>query len=302
VIVSCIYFSRFLISINYILPRTIYLNCGEAGKQFFLGGKEPPIFKLDHELTSRDNKAFSISYAGLLIGLGFVLKGSLSKRFEDHLMTFYYSVIFTLLGMIFLLISRLVNEKLMMTEMFGRNEILKGNISYALIEGSMFIASGLVIGASLTGTLEAIEADLLAAILWFGLGQGCLVIWTKIYQWITPYDDQLCMKDLNHQAAGVGFGLTIIALGMLLANPISKGSDSLLAFTLSFVIGSVVLILMRVFVDRVILPGRPIDREIEEDNNWGAAYIEGAMAIAIALGYNTFLKRLVLCAGVIVIT
>ena len=36
-------------------------------------------------------------------------------------------------------------------------------------------------------------------------------------------------------------------------------------------------------IDKLILPGDDLDKEIADDKNWGAALIEGAVAIGIAV-------------------
>eukprot|EP00003_Mantamonas_plastica_P008498 TRINITY_DN1748_c0_g1_i3.p2 TRINITY_DN1748_c0_g1~~TRINITY_DN1748_c0_g1_i3.p2 ORF type:complete len:187 (-),score=74.03 TRINITY_DN1748_c0_g1_i3:41-601(-) len=170
------------------------------------------------------------------------------------------------------------------------------NLATGCMEAGVFIATGLITGASMTGTMDDFAGDLAVTAAWFALGQACLIIFMKLYQLGTKYDDMAEIVKGN-VAAGVGFAMSIIALGMLLSNPIRKGSDSLLAFTFSFIFGMVVLFLMRLFVDRFLLPGKRLDNEIELDRNWGAALLEGAMAIAVAATYNTFLPKIVLCPG-----
>ena len=53
------------------------------------------------------------------------------------------------------------------------------------------------------------------------------------------------------------------------------------------VTGIVLLILLRVVVDRVVLPGDTLDGEMLQQN-WGAALIEGAAAFSIAIVLDIF--------------
>jgi uncharacterized membrane protein YjfL (UPF0719 family) len=53
-----------------------------------------------------------------------------------------------------------------------------------------------------------------------------------------------------------------------------------------FLIAVFLLLTSRYMVDKWMLPGALLDEEIEHDNNWGAACVEGAAAIAIAFLIN----------------
>ena len=45
---------------------------------------------------------------------------------------------------------------------------------------------------------------------------------------------------------------------------------------------------MRVVVDHLVLPGDKLDIEIKRDRNWGAALIEGAVAVGIAFVLHVY--------------
>ena len=72
---------------------------------------------------------------------------------------------------------------------------------------------------------------------------------------------------------------------MLLSGYI-KFSDSLPGLGMWFVLAVLLLFTSRYIVDKFMLPGRLLDEEIKNDKNWGAAFVEGATAIAIALLVN----------------
>ena len=58
--------------------------------------------------------------------------------------------------------------------------------------------------------------------------------------------------------------------------------DSLLGLALWFFMGTALLLGCRYLVDKLLLPGRLLDDEVGNDQNWGAALIEGGSAIALA--------------------
>ena len=102
-----------------------------------------------------------------------------------------------------------------------------------------------------------------------------------LYRLITAFNDLEELRSGN-AAAGLSGALTLVALALVMSFPITYYS-SLLIFLPVAVVGTVALVIIRVVVDRLILPGDSLDTEIKRDNNWGAAILEGSIAIGIAL-------------------
>ena len=63
---------------------------------------------------------------------------------------------------------------------------------------------------------------------------------------------------------------------------------SIIVFLPIALVGAIALILVRVIVDKFVLPGASLDAEIVTDKNWGAAIIEGGVAIGVALVTNMY--------------
>ena len=63
---------------------------------------------------------------------------------------------------------------------------------------------------------------------------------------------------------------------------------SLIVFLPIAVTGIVALVILRVIIDKFVLPGEALDKEIVEDKNWGAAIIEGAAALGVAFIFNRY--------------
>ena len=83
-------------------------------------------------------------------------------------------------------------------------------------------------------------------------------------------------------SAGVAFGLSLVAISILLSGYIIS-YNSLVGFAVWFVMGLFVLMVSRYIVDKMMLPGHLLDEEISKDQNWGAALVEGTVAVGIAL-------------------
>ena len=55
-------------------------------------------------------------------------------------------------------------------------------------------------------------------------------------------------------------------------------------------VGSLLLIATEYAMDRLILPGEALNKEISADKNWGAALISGVISVGLAFLLNTFLR------------
>ena len=102
-----------------------------------------------------------------------------------------------------------------------------------------------------------------------------------LYAKISRYDlhDEI---EKGNVAAGVGFGMTLIAVGILMCGYILQNS-SLPGLLVWFVICCLLLLVCRYIVDKLILPGTLLDEEISKDRNWGVALVEGISAISLSL-------------------
>ena len=74
----------------------------------------------------------------------------------------------------------------------------------------------------------------------------------------------------------------MIAIAILLSGFIIR-YDSLLGFVAWFIASLFFLTISRYLVDKILLPGSLLDEEISGDQNWGAALVEGGVAIVLAL-------------------
>ena len=86
----------------------------------------------------------------------------------------------------------------------------------------------------------------------------------------------------DNAAVGVSFGLTLIAISILLSGYITR-HDSIPGLVVWFIISVFLLVACRIMVDKLILTKASLDDEIARDRNWGVALIEGASVIGLAL-------------------
>ena len=126
---------------------------------------------------------------------------------------------------------------------------------------------------------------MITSIVFFVLGQFCLIAFARIYDWLTPFDLHTELTAGN-VAAGVAFGGTLVAIAIIVADAVAGDfvgwSEGLTAFATGAVIGMVLLPVVRLLMDKVIIAGHDLNREIAEDKNLAAGLVEMAVALSFA--------------------
>ncbi|MEE9189369.1 MAG: DUF350 domain-containing protein, partial [Candidatus Neomarinimicrobiota bacterium] len=116
-----------------------------------------------------------------------------------------------------------------------------------------YIASGLVIAGSIHGEGGGIGT----VIVFFILGQVALVFFAWIYNLITSYDIHEEIE-MDNVAAGVAFGGTLIAVGILLMKGASGNfiswKHNLSVFGVDVILIFLLLPAVRYFFDRLLIP------------------------------------------------
>ncbi len=246
-------------------------------------------YDLDHELTTSDNKAVALSTTGYLFAIGLILWGVITPNGEssvtgfwsligDLIATFFWG----LLGIGLLQISRYLNDRFLLPNFSNHKEIIEDrNLGTGAVEGCTFIASGIIIKTVLSGSGSCFFVDLIGTIFYFAVGQASFLIFGRLYQRISRFDLHHEIEQDN-AAAGVAFGLSMVAVGILMADYIAA-YNSIFGLIFWIPISFFFLVTGRYIADKMLLPGALLDEEISQDRNWGAALIEGAVAIVIAL-------------------
>ncbi len=239
-------------------------------------------YDIDEQLTSKDNFALSISLAGYFLAILIIYIGSLigeSKGLiEDVLSVGGYS----LFGIALLNISRFINDKIILRTFSNVKEIIEDkNCGVGAVQAGSYIATGLIIAGSIHGE----GGGPLTALAFFGLGQIFLLIFSLIYNLITPFNLHKELESDN-AAAGVAFGGTLIALGILLLTALSGKfvgwKENLISFAIYGLIGFIVLPICRFLFDKILIPKSSLNHEIKDDRNIGAAVLEMVIAISFS--------------------
>ena len=120
----------------------------------------------------------------------------------------------------------------------------------------------------------------------FGMGLALLVLFALFYQFTTSFDIHSEIES-NNTAVGIALGGNLIGIGIVTFKAVfgdfdgwSPGIASFLTFG---VIGFALLYVMRLLIDKLLLPTVRTSHAMTIERNLGVAYIESAVVISSAL-------------------
>ncbi len=247
-------------------------------------------FSLNKQLTDADNKAVAVSFGGYLFAIGIVVYGVFTSVPGEWFVTSRRELLFDLLdlvlwsaiGIVLLNVARVINDRILLRKFQNIKELVQDkNIGTGAVEWGSYIGSAFIIKAALFGEDISFLHGLVSTLIYFFIGQLGFIIFGWLYQMISRYDLHAEIERDNI-SAGVAFGAGLVAISLLLSGFIVR-YDSLPGFLVWLVLSLFFLIVSRYIVDKFILPGSLLDEEISQDQNWGAAFVEGSVAIILAL-------------------
>ena len=241
-------------------------------------------FVLKTELIERDNLAVGAAVAGYYLGVVIVLGGVVSGPASFSLVDDVIGLtLFGLLGIALLNLSAWINDKIVFRQFDNEREIVEDrNVGVGVIEGGNYVAVGLITAGAMSG--EGGVASGLA--FWIG-GLVALVVAGLLYDRITSYDlhEQI---ERGNVAVAIAFAGVLVGFGNIIRlageGDFVSWNASLTEFGYYTAVGLVLLPLVRLFADKVLLPGASLSDELlQETPNVGAGVIEATTYIAASM-------------------
>lgn len=247
-------------------------------------------YKIDEELTDKNNAAVGIALAGYYVGLAIAIAGVVIGPGGDSLGADLLSVaVYSLIAIVLLNISAFVNDKLILYKFSNQDELVNDqNAGTGATMAGAYLATGLIVNAAVSGEVAGgWVKGLIACLVFFVLGQVILVLTGLWYQLITKYDVHKVIGEDNNVAAGIAFGGFLFAMGYVLRAAMTGASVSwavdLVSFALYVVVALILLTIGRLITDKVFLPKAKISDEIGDQGNIAAAAIAAAIYLVIAI-------------------
>ena len=241
-------------------------------------------FVLQTELVEKDNLAVAVAvsgyYLGLVIVLGGVVSGPASFSIVDDVIGL---VIFGGLGIVLLNLSAWVNDTVVFSKFNNEKEIVEDrNTGMGAVEAGNYVAVGLVTAGAMSG-----EGGLVPGLVYWIAGLAALVVAGLLYDKITSYDlhDEI---EKDNAAVGVAFAGVLIGFGNIIRlagdGDFVSWNESLTQFGYYTVVGLILLPLVRLFADKVLLPGASLSDELVKARpNLGAGVLEAVSYLAASM-------------------
>lgn len=242
-------------------------------------------FKLDDQVSAKDNPAFGVGLIGYYLGIIIVFVGATYGTTQAG-MPLWESILidvgWAMLGVVLLNVSRILTDRLVFPKFSTRKEIIEDrNVGMGAIECGVYIGSALMVAGAISGQ----GGGILTALAFWALGQIALIAYAWAYKLATRYDFHGEIERDN-VAAGIAYGGNVIAMGIVLMRGLlgdfESWSANLIRFGWYFGFAFVTLLIGRYVVDFVLLPGRTLREEIVEDRNLNAGFLEGGVLMGLA--------------------
>ncbi|MCF8372489.1 MAG: DUF350 domain-containing protein [Bacteroidales bacterium] len=263
--------------LDNILSAITYLAA--AFLLFYVGKLVYQLFNrkinMKDELVEKDNFAFAIAHAGYFVGLllaiGSAIIGPSNGLVNDLIDIFMYGII----AIVLLNISLIINDKVILRRFSLTKEIITDrNEGIGVVQAANAIATGLIIMGAVSGE----GGGIVTALVFWAIGQVVMILTTRVYNWITPFDihEQL---EKDNVAVGIGYAGALVALGNLirfgLMGDFHSWEITLSNVGIDVVIGLLLLPVVRFLTDKILLPGQKLTDELLQDKpNLGAGLIE----------------------------
>ena len=274
-------------TLDQVVTALIYL--ASVFVLFFLSkmvfDKLNPGIKLKQELIKKDNFAVALTITGYYLALVFAVGGILEGPAQYWLDDVFDILIYGILATILLNLSTFVNDKLILNRFDITNELLDDqNAGTGIVMAGNYIAIGLIVNGAVSGEGGGIAT----AVAFWLLGQAALVVASKLYNIITPFDVHTEIEKDN-VAVGVAFAGMLVGLGNIIRLAIFGDFISwqinLSQFGWFTLFGILLLPILRFLSDKILLPGERLTDELvnQEKPNVGAGTIEAFSYIAASL-------------------
>ena len=241
-------------------------------------------YSLTVETTIKDNPAVGVRFGLFLMASAIPFIGLLEPSGAGLRQDFDVVAFYGLISIVLLIISREVNDKLILYKFSNDAEVIgKKNTSVAIVEGASYLGTAFIV----SGAFANVDAGIGASLIWFVVGQCVLVVLDNIYALVAPgVQEALAAQNL---ACAFSLGGFLVSGGIALGSAISGESygwaqDSIdVGYFLA--IWFAVMAVIHFTMNRLFLPGTTVRKELFVDRNIAAGIIEAVVFITVTLFY-----------------
>jgi len=171
----------------------------------------------------------------------------------------------------------------------GSGELAGISMADAVSRGGLYIATGLIFNAALSGSAPSLDQAIAASIVFAALGLVALLIGYLVLGLIGPFRGRR-KQGTNDLAASILSAGVVVGLGFILrlaiAGDFSGWGSGVVGFAVTFVLGYVLLVVLIFVLDLVLVRSHNL-RQIVDGNETVAASVMAAILVAVALAIGS---------------
>lgn len=280
-----------LLVILNALPRFAVVLVLAAFGKWMLVNTLP--FRAGHEMAANDNAAAGYAVAGSMIGLAIALSGALfGTPWVNPLDDLLHILVYGLLAAALMRLSFWINDKAILYKFCVKDEIVRDhNRGTGWVIFGSAIATGFMLRGVLSGYSPSWMRSLLDIGVYFTIGQLILILGALLYTKTHGYDVHEEIERDNNEPAGMSFGGFLLALGYIAGSALEGATHHLLEeITASLLLagsGIAILLVVRILVDKLLMPRSSIVLEVAEDQNPAAGALAAASFLLVAILFTT---------------
>lgn len=246
------------------------------------------------ELAVKDNGAFGISTAGVILGVIIMTTGIMTDEASlDLTLLAMMMAGYGVLGVVLMFVTRVLFDELAMPKINLREEIIRGNLAAAVVDAGNVIASALVIravmywvnGYSISGFMVLLLAYFLSQLfLTLVIRMGVLRFkqrHNKVVQ------EQLAAGNIAVALRFAGFRIGTALAITAASQMVPYAYDEFLLPIVSWMIMALVMVIITALVawvaDHIILSDIDLDVEVDAQRNVAVGSMQAAIHIAVGL-------------------
>lgn len=247
------------------------------------------------ELFQKDNAAFGISLAGVILAVTILLSGTMyGVPYEDALASSTFLLAFGVLGIVLMSLTRIIFDRLALPKIVLRDEIKNGNIAVAIADTANVLAAAIIIRAIMIWVTDNSIDGLIALFVGYAISQLILTATTFIrcklfalaYKGRSIQDElhsgNIAMAlDFAGKKIGTAFAITLAA--KIVVYEVYTIQTIFLPWIFVCIAAILIIRLISFIAERVILFRINTVAEILDDRNIAAGAVQGAIYLAIAI-------------------
>ena len=244
-------------------------------------------YNVTHEIAEADNPAFAAVLVGFMGAAALALCGALFGANGDPVHDLMSVGIGGVATLILLPLSSWLCDRGLLRGYPVVLEITRDrNLGAGFVVGGASLATGLVIQGALTGHSDGLLLLVRDILVYWAAGQALLLLAGVVFQKLMPFDVHERIEHDDNAAVGLAFGGFLVGMGLLVRAAL-EGASSDVVVELGVIaawglMGLVVMSGAAVLLDRVLLPGVPVARELVEDRNVAVGAVVAASFVATA--------------------